>query len=187
MSLSAPFIRRPVGTTLLAIGLVLVGLAAYVRLPVASLPNVEFPAIFISASRPGADPAVMASTVAAPLERALGAISGVTELTSASSLGSTRIAVQFDLDRNIDDAARDVQAALNAAFGGPALRHPEPADLPKDQPIRLPRDGAGADLGHAPARPKSMTRPTACWFSGSPRSRASERSASRAPSSRRCA
>ncbi|MGA0531135.1 efflux RND transporter permease subunit [Hansschlegelia sp. KR7-227] len=124
MSLSAPFIRRPVGTTLLAVGLILVGFAAYLRLPVASMPNVEFPAIFITASRPGADPGVMASTVAAPLERTLGAIAGVTELTSVSSLGSTRIAVQFDLDRNIDDAARDVQAALNAAA----------ADLPSDIP-----------------------------------------------------
>ncbi|RXF67822.1 efflux RND transporter permease subunit [Hansschlegelia zhihuaiae] len=124
MSLSAPFINRPVGATLLAIGLVLVGFAAYLRLPVASMPNVEFPAIFVSASRPGAAPDVMASTVAAPLERALGAISGVTELTSASSLGSTRIAIQFDLDRNIDDAARDVQAALNQAQ----------ADLPSDIP-----------------------------------------------------
>ena len=124
MSLSAPFIRRPVGTTLLAIGLLLVGFVAYLRLPVASMPNVEFPAIFVQASRPGADPSVMASTVAAPLERALGAISGVTELTSASSLGSTRIAIQFDLGRNIDDAARDVQAALNQAQ----------ADLPSDIP-----------------------------------------------------
>jgi multidrug efflux pump len=124
MSLSAPFILRPVGTTLLAIGLLLVGFAAYLRLPVASLPNVEFPAIFVSASRPGADPAVMAATVAAPLERSLGAIAGVTELTSTSSLGSTRIAVQFDLGRNIDDAARDVQAALNAAA----------VDLPSDIP-----------------------------------------------------
>ncbi|MDR4307803.1 efflux RND transporter permease subunit [Chelatococcus sambhunathii] len=124
MSLSAPFIRRPIGTTLLAIGLVLVGFAAYVRLPVASMPNVEFPAIFVQASRPGASPEVMAATVAAPLERTLGAIAGVTELTSASSLGATRIAVQFDLGRNIDDAARDVQAALNAAQ----------ADLPSDIP-----------------------------------------------------
>lgn len=123
-SLSAPFIRRPVGTTLLAIGLVLIGFAAYLRLPVASMPNVEFPAIFVTASRPGAEPAIMASTVAAPLERALGAISGVTEMTSASSLGQTRIAILFDLGRNIDDAARDVQAALNAAQ----------ADLPSDIP-----------------------------------------------------
>ncbi|GLK75117.1 acriflavine resistance protein B [Methylopila jiangsuensis] len=123
-SFSSPFILRPVGTTLLAVALLLVGFAAYLRLPVASLPNVEFPVIFVSASRPGADPASMAATVAAPLERSLGAIAGVTELTSVSSLGSTRIAVQFDLDRNIDDAARDVQAALNAAA----------ADLPSDVP-----------------------------------------------------
>ncbi|MFC3693580.1 efflux RND transporter permease subunit [Chenggangzhangella methanolivorans] len=115
MSLSSPFINRPIGTTLLAIALVLVGLTAYMRLPVASMPNVEFPAIFVQASRPGASPEIMASTVAAPLERALGAISGVTEMSSASSLGSTRIAIQFDLGRNIDDAARDVQAALNQA------------------------------------------------------------------------
>ncbi|MFD1331518.1 efflux RND transporter permease subunit [Methylopila musalis] len=123
-SFSSPFILRPVGTTLLAIALLLVGFAAYLRLPVASLPNVEFPVIFVSASRPGADPASMAATVAAPLERSLGAIAGVSELTSVSSLGSTRIAVQFDLDRNIDDAARDVQAALNAAA----------SDLPSDVP-----------------------------------------------------
>ncbi|HEY0292849.1 MAG TPA: efflux RND transporter permease subunit [Hansschlegelia sp.] len=124
MGLSSPFIRRPVGTTLLAIGLMLVGVAAYMRLPVASTPNVEFPAIFVQASRPGAEPSVMAATVAAPLERSLGAIAGVTELTSTSALGSTRIAIQFDLNRNIDDAARDVQAALNAAA----------ADLPSDIP-----------------------------------------------------
>ncbi|MET0312820.1 MAG: efflux RND transporter permease subunit, partial [Hansschlegelia sp.] len=124
MSLSTPFIRRPIGTTLLAIGLTLVGFAAYMRLPVASLPNVEFPAIFVQASRPGSDPSIMAATVAAPLERALGAIAGVTELTSTSSLGAARIAIQFDLGRNIDDAARDVQAALNAAS----------ADLPSDMP-----------------------------------------------------
>jgi hydrophobe/amphiphile efflux-1 (HAE1) family protein len=124
MSFSAPFIRRPIGTTLLAVALLLVGVASYSQLPVASLPNVEFPAIFVTASRPGADPGTMAATVAAPLERSLGAIAGVTELSSVSSLGSTRIAVQFDLGRNIDDAARDVQAALNAAS----------ADLPSDVP-----------------------------------------------------
>ncbi|GLK80942.1 efflux RND transporter permease subunit [Methylopila turkensis] len=124
MSFSDPFIRRPVGTTLLAIALLLIGFAAYVRLPVASLPNVEFPVIFVQASRPGADPSIMAATVAAPLERSLGAIAGVTELTSVSSLGSARIAIQFDLGRNIDDAARDVQAALSAAA----------VDLPSDMP-----------------------------------------------------
>ncbi len=124
MNFSYPFIRRPVGTTLLAIGLFLVGLVAYSFLPVASLPTVEFPTIRVSASRPGADPTIMASTVAAPLERRLGEISGVTEITSTSSLGSTNITIQFDLNRNIDGAARDVQAALNAAL----------TDLPGDLP-----------------------------------------------------
>jgi multidrug efflux pump len=124
MNFSRPFIRRPIGTTLLAIGLFLVGAAAYVQLPVASLPSVDFPVIFISASRPGADPNTMAATVAAPLERRLGEISGVNELTSVSSVGSSRIVVQFDLSRSIEGAARDVQAALNAAL----------SDLPSDMP-----------------------------------------------------
>ena len=124
MNFSYPFIRRPVGTTLLAVGLFLVGLVAYAFLPVASLPTVDFPTIRVSASRPGADPATMAATVAAPLERRLGEIAGVTEITSVSALGNTNITVQFDLGRGIDRAARDVQAALNAAL----------SDLPGDLP-----------------------------------------------------
>jgi hydrophobe/amphiphile efflux-1 (HAE1) family protein len=124
MNFSYPFIRRPIGTTLLAVGLFLVGAVAYRFLPVASLPSVDFPTIFITASRPGADPNIMAATVAAPLERRLGEISGVTELTSVSSLGNSRITVQFDLSRSIEGAARDVQAALNAAL----------SDLPGDLP-----------------------------------------------------
>ncbi|HEY0234241.1 MAG TPA: efflux RND transporter permease subunit [Afipia sp.] len=124
MSLSEPFIRRPVGTTLLGIGLFLVGAVAYVHLPVASVPNVDFPAIRVSASRPGAAPAVMASTVAAPLERRLGEISGIDQITSSSSLGSTSIQLQFAIGRSIDKAARDVQAAINASL----------ADLPSDLP-----------------------------------------------------
>ena len=123
---SEPFIRRPVGTTLLAIGLLLVGVVAYRFLPVASMPTVDFPTISVTANRPGADPETMAATVAAPLERRLGEIPGVTELTSRSSLGMTRISVQFDLNRNIDGAARDVQAAINAAQ----------TDLPADLPSR---------------------------------------------------
>src|SRR5690348_9260202 len=123
-SISEPFIRRPVGTTLLSIGLFLIGVVAYAFLPVASVPNVDFPGIFVGANRPGADPAVMAATVAAPLERRLGEISGVTELTSVSQLGLSRITIQFDLNRSIDGAARDVQAALNAAL----------SDLPTDMP-----------------------------------------------------
>ena len=124
MNISAPFIRRPIGTALLSIGLFLVGAVAYVQLPVASLPAVDFPAIRVSSARPGADPAIMAATVAAPLERRLGEIAGVNEMTSNSSLGSSSIQLQFDLSRNVDDAARDVQAALNAAV----------TDLPSDLP-----------------------------------------------------
>jgi multidrug efflux pump len=124
MNFSYPFIRRPIGTTLLAIGLFLIGAVAYIFLPVASLPSVDFPTINVTANRPGADPNIMAATVAAPLERRLGEISGVTELTSISSLGNSRITIQFDLSRSIDGAARDVQAALNAAL----------SDLPGDLP-----------------------------------------------------
>src|SRR5262245_50050485 len=137
-SFSEPFIRRPVGTTLLAIGLFLVGAVAYRFLPVASMPTVDFPTISITANRPGADPETMAATVAAPLERRLGEIAGVTELTSSSSLGLSRITVQFDLARNIDGAARDVQAALNAALSDlpgdlqsrPTFRKSNPAATP---------------------------------------------------------
>ena len=137
-SISEPFIRRPVATTLLAIGLVLVGAVAYRFLPVASLPRVDYPTIHVSAGRPGADPSIMAKTVAAPLERRLAEISGVTELTSVSSLGSSSISVQFDLDRDIDGAARDVQAAINAAVSdlpgdlptSPGVRKSNPADAP---------------------------------------------------------
>jgi multidrug efflux pump len=128
ISISEPFIRRPVGTTLLAIGLFLIGIVAYEFLPVASVPNVDFPSIRVSASRPGADPSVMAATVAAPLERRLGEIAGISQITSTSSLGSTSIQLQFAIGRDIDRAARDVQAAINASL----------ADLPSDLPS-LPR------------------------------------------------
>jgi multidrug efflux pump len=127
-SISEPFIRRPVGTTLLAVGLFLVGMVAYVFLPVSAVPNVDFPMIRVFANRPGADPAVMAATVAAPLERRLGQIAGIEQITSTSSLGSTSIQLQFAIGRNIDRAARDVQAAINASL----------ADLPSDLPS-LPR------------------------------------------------
>src|SRR5438477_11912163 len=116
MNISEPAIRRPVGTTLIAIGLFLVGAVAYHFLPVASMPVVDYPTISVSANRPGADPETMAATVAAPLERRLGEIPGVLELTSRSSFGSTRISIQFELSRNIDGAARDVQSAINAAL-----------------------------------------------------------------------
>ncbi|CCE10925.1 Multidrug resistance protein mdtC (Multidrug transporter mdtC) [Bradyrhizobium sp. STM 3843] len=127
-SISEPFIQRPVGTTLLSIGLFLVGMVAYIFLPVAPVPNVDFPAIFVTATRPGADPSVMAGTVAAPLERRLGEIAGVDQITSTSSLGTTNIQIQFSIGRDIDKAGRDVQAAINAAL----------SDLPSDLPA-LPR------------------------------------------------
>src|SRR5437762_2589893 len=138
MNFSYPFIMRPVGTTLLAIGLLLVGAVAYHFLPVASMPTVDFPTISVSAARPGADPETIAATVAAPLERRLGEIPGVTELTSRSSLGVARISIQFDLNRNIDGAARDVQAAINAAIADlpgdlqstPSFRKSNPASIP---------------------------------------------------------
>ncbi|WP_424813251.1 efflux RND transporter permease subunit [Roseococcus sp. YIM B11640] len=138
MSISAPFIRRPIATVMLSIGLALAGMVAYFALPVAPLPRMDLPTIVVSASQPGADPAVMASSVAAPLERRLGAIAGVSEMTSRSSLGSTSIVVQFDLNRSVSDAAKDVMAAINAAGtdlpaglpNPPTFRKANPADAP---------------------------------------------------------
>ncbi len=115
MSISGPFIVRPIATTLVWLAVVLAGWLAHSLLSVAPLPQIEFPAVSVSASLPGASPEVMASSVAMPLERSLGAIAGVTEMTSRNSVGSTRITIQFDLSRNIDSAAKDVQAAINAA------------------------------------------------------------------------
>jgi multidrug efflux pump len=138
MSVSSPFIRRPVATSLLTLALALGGIIGFRQLPVAPLPQVEFPTIQVSASLPGASPETMASAVAMPLERQFGRIAGVTEMTSTSSLGSTSITLQFDLNRNIDAASRDVQAAINAARGqlptnlpnNPTYRKLNPADAP---------------------------------------------------------
>ncbi len=138
MALSTPFIHRPVGTSLLMIGLLLVGLVAYRFLPVAPLPQVEFPTIVVSASLPGASPETMAASVATPLERRLARIAGVSELTSNSTMGSTAVIIQFDLSRDIESASRDVQAAINAAGGDlpadlpnpPRLRRMNPSDAP---------------------------------------------------------
>src|SRR6266853_5494416 len=141
MNISEPFIRRPVGTSLLAAGLFLGGVVAYRSLPVAAIPRVDFPVISVSASLPGADPATVASSVAAPLERRLGQISGVTEMTSQSTLGGTSITLQFDLNRNVDRAARDVQAAINAAANDLPINLPSPPTYrkinPADSPIMI--------------------------------------------------
>src|SRR6266481_2091113 len=138
MSISAPFIRRPIGTSLLAAALLLSGILAFNFLPVASLPRVDFPVISVGAGLPGADPQTMASAVATPLERQFGRISGVNQMTSTSQLGSTGITLQFDLNRNIDAAGRDVQASINAARSqlpanlpsNPSYRKANPADAP---------------------------------------------------------
>ncbi len=138
MNISAPFIKRPVATTLITLGIALAGLVAFKLLPVASLPQVDFPTIAVFAGLPGASPETMAATVATPLERSLGRIAGVTEMTSVSSLGSTRIILQFDLKRDIDGAARDVQAAINGARSllpsglpsNPTYRKVNPSEAP---------------------------------------------------------
>ncbi|MGC2537468.1 MAG: multidrug efflux RND transporter permease subunit [Candidatus Sulfotelmatobacter sp.] len=138
MNISQPFIRRPVATTLLTVAIALAGAIAFQVLPVAPLPEVDFPTISVSAGLPGASADIMASSVATPLERQFGHIAGVTEMTSASTLGSTSITIQFDLSRDIDGAARDVEAAINAARtylpanlpGNPTYRKVNPADSP---------------------------------------------------------
>src|SRR5436305_1250117 len=138
MNISAPFIKRPVGTSLLAAALLMAGALAFDFLPVAPLPQVEFPVIQVSAGLPGASPETMASAVATPLERQFGRIAGINQMTSTSQLGSTSIVLQFDLNRNIDAAGRDVQAAINAARsqlpanlpGNPTYRKVNPADAP---------------------------------------------------------
>ncbi len=138
MNLSTPFIHRPVATTLLTLAILLAGILAYKLLPVSPLPQVDFPTVSVSAGLPGASPETMAATVATPLERALGRIAGVNQITSSSSLGSTRVTLQFDLDRDINGAARDVQAAINAARSllpsgmpsNPSYRKVNPADAP---------------------------------------------------------
>ncbi|MDO9269292.1 MAG: efflux RND transporter permease subunit, partial [Methylobacter sp.] len=138
MNLSALFIYRPVATTLLTIAIALVGTLAFLNLPVSSLPQVDFPTISVQAQLPGASAETMAATVATPLERAMGRIAGITQRTSGSSQGSSQITLQFDLDRDNNGAARDVQAAINAAASllpgtmpnRPSYRRDNPADSP---------------------------------------------------------
>ena len=138
MSLSSPFVHRPVGTTLLTVAITLAGAIGYLMLPVSPLPQIDFPTLSVTANLPGASPETMASAVATPLERQFGRIAGISEMTSASSLGTTSITMQFDLDRDINAASRDVQAAINAARGqlpanlpnNPSYKKVNPADSP---------------------------------------------------------
>src|SRR5207247_6822452 len=138
MSISTPFIKRRIATSILSIAVAMAGGLAFYFLPVAPLPQVEYPTINVYANLPGASPDTMASAVTTPLERSFGRIAGITEMTSNSNTGSSQITMQFDLDRNIDAAARDVQAAINAARGqlpanlpsNPGYRKNNPADQP---------------------------------------------------------
>ena len=172
MNISEPFIRRPIATSLIATALLVLGIIAYVRLPVAALPQVDAPTIQINAGLPGASPETMASNVATPLERQLSQIAGITQMTSNSSLGSTNITLQFDLDRNIDAAAQDVQAAINAASGqlpnnlpsAPFMRKVNPADssvvviaMTSDTiPLNIVSDYADNIVGQQIARMKGV-------------------------------
>src|ERR1051326_1676045 len=141
MNISFPFIKRPVGTSLLAAGLFAVGIVAYRFLPVAALPRVDFPVISVSGSLPGADPETVSSSLAAPLEKRLGQIAGVTEMTSVSTLGGPSITLQFVLNRSVDRAARDVQAAINASTADLPINLPSPPTYrkvnPGDAPIMI--------------------------------------------------
>src|SRR6202521_2002417 len=148
MHISAPFIHRPFATALLSLAILMAGAVGFYFLPVAALPNVDFPTINVFGRLPGASPETMASTVATPLERQFGRIAGVTEMTSTSQLGATNITLQFDLDRDINAAARDVQAAINAAAG----------QLPTDLP-NLPRY-AEINPGDVPIMSLSMSSDT---------------------------
>ena len=138
MNISAPFIKRPIATVLLMVGLLLCGLASYRLLPVASLPNVNYPTISVTAQLPGADPETMASSVATQLERQFGEIPGLTQMTSSSALGYMQITLQFSRSQSIDAYAEDVQAAINATAGQlpanllnpPIYRETNPADTP---------------------------------------------------------
>jgi len=185
MNIAEPFIKRPIGTTLLSIALLLAGIVAYRTLPVSSLPQVEFPVIQVVAVLPGASPETMASSVATPLERQFGRIAGVSEMTSTSLLGASQIVLQFELNRSIDAAARDVQAAINAARGqlpqgmpnNPTYRKVNPADAP------IMIMALTSDVLEVGA---STTRPTRFWPRSSRRWRASGRSSWAAAPSRRC-
>ena len=153
MTISAPFLTRPVATTLLTAGIAMAGILAFLKLPVAPLPQVDFPTISVQAQLPGASPETMATSVAEPLERHFGQVADVTEMTSSSSVGQTRITLQFGLDRNIDGAARDVQAAINAAGPDPANQSAQQSYLQKGQSSRRSDPNPCANFEDPHARP----------------------------------
>lgn len=146
MKFFALFIYRPVATILLSVAITLCGILGFRMLPVAPLPQVDFPVIMVSASLPGASPETMASSVATPLERSLGRIAGVSEMTSSSSLGSTRIILQFDFDRDINGAARDVPGGDQRRAKSATQRDAQPSDLSQSEPVGCANYDPHADI-----------------------------------------
>lgn len=171
-SISAPFIRRPVATTLLMIGLLLAGLTAYRELPVAALPQVDYPTIVVSTQLPGASAETMASAVTTPLEREFGQVPSLTQMTSVSSFGSSQITLQFSLERDIAAAEQDVQAAINAATNLLPRTLPAPPTYAKSNPADQPILTLAVTSGRS-GSPRSATSPTRCSRRRSRRCRAS--------------
>ena len=193
MNISAPFIARPVATTLLTIGIALAGVFAFFKLPVSPLPQVDFPTISVQAQLPGASPDTVATSVAEPLERHLGQIADVTEMTSTSAVGQARIVLQFGLDRDINGAARDVQAAINAARAdlptslrsNPTYRKVNPADCAGADPVAdLANPDPGTDLRRRHQCPVAETLADPGHRAGHHRRRRAARRSGRAQSQR---
>ena len=186
MNLSSAFIARPIATSLLMAGILLVGAAAYPLLPVAPLPQVDFPTIQVTAQLPGASPEIMAASVTQPLERQFGQIPGITQMTSSSVLGNSAITVQFDLSRNIDGAAQDIQTAINAASGQLPNNLPSPPTYRKINPADAPILVLALTSDLVPLTESTIT-PKISLSSISARSPASPRSILAASRSRRYA
>jgi multidrug efflux pump subunit AcrB len=186
---SAPFIRHPVATTLIMVAILLMGVVAYPLLSVAPLPQIDFPTISVSAKLPGASPETMASSVAQPLERQIAQIPGVSQMTSTSQLGATAISVQFDLDRNIDAAANDIQAAINAASGNLPKDLPGPPTYrkvnPSDTPILIMSVSSDTKTS-SPSRSARFAAFRRCVSAASRRRRSASRSTRRSLSRRIC-
>jgi hypothetical protein len=158
MNISAPFIRRPIATALLMVGLLVAGIVAYPLMPVAALPNVNYPTLTVTAQMPGADPRTMASSVASPLELQFGEIPGLTQMTSASGLGYTQVTLQFDLSRQIDGAVSDTLSAINAASAYLADGNAVSAHDPEGQPCRYTDPGARDHVGQPAADHRRCVR-----------------------------
>ena len=187
MNFAETFIRRPVATTLLVLTILIFGIMGYFRLPVADLPTIDYPTIQVNANLPGANPDTMASSVATPLEKQFATISGITSISSRSSQGSTSISLTFDLDRDIDAAAQDVQTTIARSLAQPAAGHADAAVVQQEQSDRHAGAVPDADLGHAAAGAGRSLRRDRRWRSACRWSPASRRSTCSARRSTRSA